>query len=393
MRFICPEIESEVALSDQILQLYGMGEAPKEFLTDSDGNTLKRLINSSRYDSGQVKSRHFIYGRHETLARYFQSYPYAPYTPRTIAQLAASAGIAIDTNFSDSASYYFHFRAFLDPAAPFRTNLWYSVFTDNGLYLAQPLRRSGAVQLTGFTLVSVVEREEFFDNPGYTGDAAKNFLLNGDFSTIVPAAMNSAQKTRVMNKYASQNGVVKIWSGKNNVQPCDYFITGGKVYVVLSKKDLLNGMYEYIGVRETDETYSFTVTDDNYNVRPYAYMPEIVDQWHYVGTTGEPSFVYSWVNYNASAGGNMKLRFKRIPGGFLKVEGMIKSGTSNQVFTLPSGYRPANPLSSEMEGVALHYDGTTQKPGRTFVTSNGNFYVSQAQGTYWVAINLSFGLD
>jgi hypothetical protein len=267
------------------------------------------------------------------------------------------------------------------------------VFTDAGLYLAIPVRRSDAVEIKKFDPVSTVERSGFFDGADYVGESGADFLIASDCSQVVPVSVNSVQKTRVLNKYYSQDTVLKFRTGAQKVRPCDYVTYGGKTFVILSKKNAGNGLYEYVAVLEMDDTYTFGVTDNNYNVRPYAYVPEIVDQWHYVGAAGEPSFAYSWVNYNASAGGNMKLRFKRTPGGFLKVEGMIKSGTSNQVFTLPSGYRPANPLSSEMEGVALHYDGTTQKPGRVFITSNGNFYVTQVQGTYWVAINLSFGLD
>jgi hypothetical protein len=389
MRFICPEIESEVGLSDQILQLYGIQDNPMESMTDRDGKALQRLIRAVRYDSGQVKSRTFLYGRQDVLSKYFQSYPYAPNTARTLAQFSANAGIAVSKNFSDSAEYFFHIRAFLDSTAPFRTNLWYTVFTDSGLYLALPLRRPGAAQVTAYTSVSIVEREDFFSSPGYTGDSSKNFLLNGDFSTVVPLSMNSAQKTRVLNKYRSQNGVMKIWSGKDNVLPCDYFSSGGKVYVIVSKKDLRNGMFEYIGVLEVNESYSFGVTDDNYNVRPYAYTPGIVDRWHYVGAAGEPAFQNNWMNYGGS---DVPLRFKLLPDGSLKVEGVIKNGTAITVFTLPAGYRPA---TKNIYDYCFHWNGSTRGCGRVEAIPSGNVYIvdSGVLGNTVVVLNMCGGLN
>lgn len=58
--------------------------------------------------------------------------------------------------------------------------------------------------------------------------------------------------------------------------------------------------------------------------------------WHAVGGTGEPGFQNSWVNFSATFG---DARFRKI-NGIVQMEGLVKNGTANNIFTLPVGYRP-----------------------------------------------------
>jgi hypothetical protein len=62
------------------------------------------------------------------------------------------------------------------------------------------------------------------------------------------------------------------------------------------------------------------------------------DVWHVVGAGGEPAFQNSWVNFGSGFQG---ARFRR-ENGVVRIEGLVKSGTSNTaVFTLPAEYRPS----------------------------------------------------
>lgn len=65
------------------------------------------------------------------------------------------------------------------------------------------------------------------------------------------------------------------------------------------------------------------------------------EAWRYVGDSGEPSFANSWVNYDAA--NELKAAFRRIAGGEVEVQGIIKSGTvGTTAFTLPAEARPAD---------------------------------------------------
>jgi hypothetical protein len=61
---------------------------------------------------------------------------------------------------------------------------------------------------------------------------------------------------------------------------------------------------------------------------------------HIVGDAGEPAFENSWVNYNASSYGYA--RFRKLSNGHVVINGIVKSGTSPTIFTLPSGYTPVH---------------------------------------------------
>lgn len=65
---------------------------------------------------------------------------------------------------------------------------------------------------------------------------------------------------------------------------------------------------------------------------------EAVEDWHIVGTDGEPAFENSWV---WAGGGSEVPAFYIDPFGVVRLKGALSTGTSDTVvFTLPEGYRP-----------------------------------------------------
>lgn len=66
----------------------------------------------------------------------------------------------------------------------------------------------------------------------------------------------------------------------------------------------------------------------------------VIETRHYVGTTGEPAFQNSWINYAGQD--NHNVSFWKDNFGVLHLEGQAKSGTlSSAMFTLPTGYVPS----------------------------------------------------
>ena len=92
------------------------------------------------------------------------------------------------------------------------------------------------------------------------------------------------------------------------------------------------------------------------------------DQWIY------PQLLNGWVNY----GGNFaSARYRRIPGGIVYIEGLVKSGSSitAPIFMLPVGYRPANrtiysSLTSPSVGCRLN----VEPAGAVFFTTGSTLW-------------------
>lgn len=62
--------------------------------------------------------------------------------------------------------------------------------------------------------------------------------------------------------------------------------------------------------------------------------------WHIIGATGEPAFMAGWSNYG---GIWPTLAFRKLASGLVLLRGIVigPAGSSNPIFTLPVGYRPA----------------------------------------------------
>jgi hypothetical protein len=64
-----------------------------------------------------------------------------------------------------------------------------------------------------------------------------------------------------------------------------------------------------------------------------------IEDWHEIGSTGNPAFLNSWVNWG---GGFTTAAFAMQSDGWVRLKGVIKngSGPSTNMFILPVGYRP-----------------------------------------------------
>lgn len=376
MKFICPEIEGQ-DLNTLIGEFYETRLIKEISISDTDGNNLTRLIEANSFDGG-VNSKRFYFGR-SLLTAYFSSYP-LNVTAMTIAELATALGITIDKNFTDTADYTFLFRSLLDPLRPFNTSLWFTVFTDAGLYLALPIRRSDAKQLTIFDVISDMKKDDYFDAVDYHGETGANITVNADYGNVIPATMNAANKGRVLNKSISKNRIVRVRSGRAEYRPADFFAYDGTVFVILSKTTLDNGAFEYVGVQEyNDNTWTFSADET-----PVAVLPGVVDYWHYVGAAGEPAFGTGWEHLG---GTSPRMRYKKMPDGTVRVQGSVKNGTTNVIFTLPVGYRPAYAA----ESAPIRNSSTTVE--RCQILTDGRVYMISTSGNKEVLINTSFTTD
>lgn len=100
-----------------------------------------------------------------------------------------------------------------------------------------------------------------------------------------------------------------------------------------------------------------------------------------IGRPGQPTFANSWVNFGS---GWQVAGFNRDPFGWVRLRGLIKSGTvGSAAFTLPPGYRP--PLA---ERFIVSSNGTT---GAVEVLADGTVQpVSPSNNTYVSLSGIAF---
>lgn len=106
---------------------------------------------------------------------------------------------------------------------------------------------------------------------------------------------------------------------------------------------------------------------------------------HWVGSTGEPAFQSSWVNFDASPGPVGRGAFFYRHNGRVYLGGVVKSGANNtNIFTLPVAYRPLLGTGSSL--FVVHASGGS---AQILITTTGNV---QAQNytsstiTTWVSL-------
>jgi hypothetical protein len=97
---------------------------------------------------------------------------------------------------------------------------------------------------------------------------------------------------------------------------------------------------------------------------------------HIVGDTGEPAFENSWVNYNASVYGYA--RFKKLSNGRVVINGIVKSGVSATIFTLPSGYAPAH---------QCWFGGTANSAFSSMSVTSAGAVQQQVGSTTWCSLD------
>ena len=105
------------------------------------------------------------------------------------------------------------------------------------------------------------------------------------------------------------------------------------------------------------------------------------EDWHEIGTAGEPAFQNSWVNYDSGA--NTQAGFMKDALGYVRLKGLVKSGTIGQIiFTLPTGYRPPANINFSTVSNGAFACG--------YIGSNGNIYPNTGNNAYWSIENLSY---
>lgn len=107
-----------------------------------------------------------------------------------------------------------------------------------------------------------------------------------------------------------------------------------------------------------------------------------VEEWHEVGTSGEPAFENSWVNY---ALGHATAAFYKDPWGIVHIKGLVKSGTiGTAIFTLPTGYIPA---------LHLNYGSVSNNLFYRLEINSGGGVVFVNGSNAWGSINCSFRVE
>ena len=102
--------------------------------------------------------------------------------------------------------------------------------------------------------------------------------------------------------------------------------------------------------------------------------------WRYVGTSGNPSFQSSWINYGGSWS---QAAFFKDALGIVHIRGLVKFGViGTTVFTLPAGYRPK-------KGLILMAATWPDVFARIDIYADGTLVTKTGDNT-WVSINVSF---
>ena len=112
-------------------------------------------------------------------------------------------------------------------------------------------------------------------------------------------------------------------------------------------------------------------------------LVEPSEDWHEVGSSGEPVFENGWINYSSAY--NSAGFYKSMGRVYLK--GLIKTGSvGNTAFTLPEGYRPEyeNLFSVLSNGAA----------GRVDIFADGTVKPITPSNNTWVQLDgISFRVD
>lgn len=107
--------------------------------------------------------------------------------------------------------------------------------------------------------------------------------------------------------------------------------------------------------------------------------PANPDQWHTVGTSGQPSWANGWSAFSEP------VQFLKTPDGVVFIRGRAAVGTAATIFTLPAGYRP----TSATTDIISKAQGTGN-----FVTidilTDGSVRAAGYSGASWVSLTLSF---
>lgn len=253
MRYVCPELDQR---SDSWQDLL-VSSTTKSKTLAVDGLNFHRVLTLSKTESGIARNTYF-FGASEMLSAVYASRRFDG-TLRTIEELADDIGVSITTNFDDSADYAFWVRNLWE----MRTNLWYTVFTDDGVSFYLPKR--GSKQLKSFTVVGEQHREGICANLFIEGEASGSYPVALDGRNVAPETEDDTQKNRILNKMLSKNNRLTVDS-KMDVDVLTWLACDGSDYVILSRRKMTTDSgvtyYRYEAVLEMDESVTFTGADE-----------------------------------------------------------------------------------------------------------------------------------
>jgi hypothetical protein len=125
----------------------------------------------------------------------------------------------------------------------------------------------------------------------------------------------------------------------NQVEPNTFLDVSNNLSDISSQQTALNNI---TNVSNATNEYVLTKDTSSGNAIFKASSNGSLEARHYVGTTGQPAFQNSWVNYGSPY---PLAAFYKDNQGIVHLEGMIKYGTMNAViFTLPADYAPTQAL-------------------------------------------------
>lgn len=107
-----------------------------------------------------------------------------------------------------------------------------------------------------------------------------------------------------------------------------------------------------------------------------------MDQWHNVGSAGEPALVNAWVSVDQP-------KFRKYPDGRVRISGMARSGSAPTVFVLPTGYRPAQ---TQRIATTSNNGGTTVLC-ELMVLTTGEVQVYGSAATTFVSLYIEFDTE
>lgn len=251
MRFICPEIVKQTKFA--LPSVFDLFKVSGEYTDLLDG-ALQRV-----YYTFKDELKNYYYGK-ATLYKYLSAITEST-TPMTIAEYAIYAGIGITDNLGatvEAMDCYFQEAELLK----LKTEMWLTIFGENGMYFYKPERLATSQQITNFTIIEQITQETndygFFGETGYNLSAS---VLAGD--TVNIATIGDDLKTLICNCNRACADILVI-SSAQDADPlayiCDMKLTAGKVYLAVSKREVEGG-FQYTMVKESKATFTFAQGD------------------------------------------------------------------------------------------------------------------------------------
>lgn len=183
------------------------------------------------------------------------------------------------------------------------------------------------------------------------------------------------------SSYIRTGGSTNIFCVDKSVSSKNVKIIPGGVYIFI-KTDTKWELVSYSQEQQVRlDAHDVTLADHTALIAEKADIAQ--ENWHYVGTAGEPPFNLDFSN---PLSGNSRCRFMKDTLGFVHLTGVITKGSGwnfgDVMFTLPDGYRP----DKTQFCVAGAWTGTGFMSYTTFaISSNGDVYFAFA--ATWAADN------